>query len=124
MQRVYVYVDGESHFIRSEKCLSKLKPEMTLENWNDHLLLYTSMDLRFPPARQRILLNRSGSFFWDTHILSNIIQEEGPIRRAVYFTGCSGDESTIFELEVHLRDNRFEPFVVREVKSLRDQRLH
>jgi NYN domain len=125
--KVYVYVDGESHFIRSEDRWKKLHGEeadLKTVAPIDPILTAYSYPVGLPPIR----LDRRMKFFWDTYIPHLLRPPLGPwpIGGAIYFTDFSGDDNEMHDVRVALRKNAFEPQVIRERNALakhRDNRL-
>jgi hypothetical protein len=104
--RRFVYIDGESHYIRSENawrqlhgkdaCLARLRH---VNQGDDRMVLV------LPEAK----------VFWTRRMNPNVL-------RATYFTSASGDEPAMHKLRVALRDFGLEPSIVKETKELRSQR--
>lgn len=116
-QRMYIYVDGESHFRRSEYCINNLGKQL-----EDLKALKPYLN-GFPYGGDRIRIHRAGSFFWDTHVIARQL-EAVDLKRAIYVTSCAGDEDAIHALRVHLRESEFEPIVIHEPRDLKDRRIH
>jgi uncharacterized LabA/DUF88 family protein len=101
------YVDGESHYIRTEKHWQKLHgPGAALETLE---------------GVSSISLHRRGGFFWD-HGFVDMYFTGMPFHRAVYFTSAAGDDNEVHALRLFIRDHGLEPYVVKEPKSLEKQR--
>jgi uncharacterized LabA/DUF88 family protein len=104
--RTYVYVDGESHFIRSECAWRKLHGE--------HARLE---QLRHKGQKdgKLILVDASAKIFWTRKMNPGV-------HRAYCFTSIVGDEPALHAIRVSLRDFGFDPMVERERKQLACQR--
>lgn len=104
--RRYVYVDGESHYIRSEHAWRQLHgakaclEHLRYVNQSDHRLL-----LVLPKAK----------VFWTRRMNPNV-------SRTIYFTSAIGDDAALHELMLSLRNFDIEPSIVKERKELRSQR--
>ena len=104
--RRFVYIDGESHFIRSENTWRQLHGcDASL----DRLRYANQGDDRM------VLVLPEAKVFWTRRMNPNVL-------RATYFTSASGDEPAIHKLKVTLRDFGLEPSIVKETKELRSQR--
>jgi uncharacterized LabA/DUF88 family protein len=104
--RTYVYVDGESHFIRSECAWRKLHgPNARL----DCLRYKGQTDRRF------VLVDSTARVFWTRKMNPGV-------DRAYYFTSVIGDDSALHAVQVALRDFGLDPMVERERKQLARQR--
>lgn len=117
-----VYVDGESHFIRSHACWKKLQGEEAgLENIEDPGL----GSLNYPASiRPAIRLYPRAKFFWDV-AYQNLVRV--PFRldhvlSAVYFTDFSGSDAELHEARVFIRSQGFDPQIIRERSQLAKQR--
>jgi uncharacterized LabA/DUF88 family protein len=124
--QLYVYVDGESHFIRSERCWQRINDkqvslELIQPNQNTGHLYFT-----YPPNCPRIGIVRNVKFFWDAEfVLPILAQDHRPtVARAVYFTSMTGGDDLIHEAQVAIRSRGFEPQVIQELKTLADQRAN
>jgi uncharacterized LabA/DUF88 family protein len=130
--RVYIYVDGESHFIRSEKAWQEIHgQDASLEHArpNSHVLVSHCI---FSPAT--VFADDHYRLFFDAHsIFSNIYhlpRLRGPgygvlpatMHRAVYFTSISGDSPELHRAQAALRNHGFEPWVKHEKRALKQQR--
>jgi hypothetical protein len=131
MTRVnYLYVDGESHYIRTEKAIQelwgsdkKLKNIGTLTHWSS---------CNIGAGKPRINLYEEGKFFWDSAAINLAMQIEPNlghrmpewfvISRAVYFTSIAGDDEKLFDLMKLMRNTDFEPCVAFEPKTLEQRR--
>jgi uncharacterized LabA/DUF88 family protein len=103
--RVYTYVDGESHFIRLEKAWQKLHGENA-----------TLGQLRYAdqPDVGLILYLAHAKVFWT--------RRWSPGQRVTYFTAASGDEAAIHEIRKGIREFGLDHHVVLEKKMLADRR--
>ena len=117
---MHVYIDGESHFIRSEQCVKeRLGREGTLDRFvgmvSDHWQrLKQELDVRVDFF---IVLEHRCKFFWNGDLypsLSNCPK--------VYFTSFAGDEDALHGLRVSLRAAGFEPQIIKERSLLAKQR--
>src|SRR4051794_15558589 len=116
----YIYVDGESHFIRSEAQWQKINGDgARLESAafkNEGGLIAIGV---YPAGGYRLLINRPARFFWDTTLLrltrSEVFYSVG---RAVYFTAAAGDDSALHRMRVDIRGHGFDPEVLPERKPL------
>jgi len=124
----YLYVDGESHFIRSEECWKAVfEGETTLEN-----LAETSPTFRqrggfrpqYPLANdeKRFALYRPAKYFWDFFVPSCYHPLPTNLSRAVYVTSSSGDENEKDRARRVIRRNGFEPVVLDELAMLKKRR--
>jgi uncharacterized LabA/DUF88 family protein len=119
----YLYVDGESHFRRSEEFWKKLNGDgALLETISSNVI----PGFDFPHGAPRIRVNRKAQFFWDTFYISLVGSHcpECLIGRAVYFTSCVGDEGIQHDLKVAIRNHYFDPVIIPERKQLADQRAN
>ena len=106
--RVFVYVDGESHFIRSENAWRKLHgSEANLD------------ELRHngQPDDRMILVDARAKVFWTRKMNPGV-------DRAYYFTSFAGDKPGLHNTKVNLREFDLEPCVTHERRELADQRRH
>jgi len=131
MAGLYVYVDGESHFIRSEESWKRAKGNAaTLEVLADTCPASPGRHVNRPfPERhsgdhRRFHLKREAGFFWDSFLpgLSGIPNPR--VSSAVYFTACSGDEADVHAARVQIRSWGFEPCVIEETSDMRQQRAN
>jgi uncharacterized LabA/DUF88 family protein len=104
--RRFVYIDGESHYIRSEHTWRQLHGE---EACLERLRYVNQADDRI------VLVLPEAKVFWTRRMNPNVL-------RATYFTSASGDEPALHKLKVALRDFGLEPSIVKETKELRSQR--
>lgn len=104
--RRFVYIDGESHYIRSEHAWRQLHgDDACLERLRDANQADDRMVLVLPQAK----------VFWTRRMNPDV-------HRATYFTAASGDETEMHRLSVALRDFGLEPSIVKEAKELRSRR--
>lgn len=104
--RTFVYVDGESHYIRSECAWRKLHGQTA----NLDSLRYVGQT-----DDKLILVNSAAKVFWTRKMNPSAV-------RAYYFTALVGDDSAMHAIKVSLRDFGLDPIVVRELKQLTDRR--
>jgi len=104
--RTYVYVDGESHFIRSERAWRDLHGE---EACLEQLRYVGQADDRL------VLVVPAAKVFWTRRM-------NPAVKRCYYFTAAAGDDSTRHRINVMLRDFEVEPCVFPERKALELQR--
>ena len=107
---MHVYVDGESHFIRSAECIRQVfGEESTMET------LATKL-----PKDFGLTFDKRCKFFWlSSYDLSISVVEK---KKLVYFTSCTGDDDLLHELRSFLRAKGFEPRIIKEVGTLAKQR--
>jgi len=104
--RTFVYVDGESHFIRTENAWRKLHGEQA------------SLDrLRYidEASDQLILVDSKAKVFWTRKMNPGA-------SRAYYFTSAAGDDGALHKLRGTLRNFELEPIVLAERSQLAKQR--
>lgn len=106
--RRFVYIDGESHFIRSENAWRHLHGE---EACLDRLRYAGQADDRL------VLVLPKAKVFWTRRMNPDV-------ERATYFTSAVGDDAALHEMMVTLRDFGLEPAIVPERSDLRAQRLN
>ena len=104
--RTYVYVNGESHFIRSEKAWRGLHGD---EACLDGLRYVGEADDRL------VLVRSNAKIFWTRKMNPGVL-------RSYYFTAAAGDDSALHEIMVTLRNFDLEPFVIAERKTLEQKR--
>jgi len=121
-----VYVDGESHFIRSEACLQKRHGiEIALESAE---YIPTAVGTpSYPDETYPILrVDRRCKFFWDRQYVPFLddfrLHSIRGIRNAVYFSSASGDENLLHNVRTLVRQEGFEPQIVMERRQLACQR--
>jgi uncharacterized LabA/DUF88 family protein len=109
---MHTYIDGESHFIRSEQCISQVFGEkVTMESL-----------LGMVPKDFGIAVDRRCKLFWLSMYDRRI--SLGGKNKLVYFTSCAGDEDLLHALRVSLRAKGFEPRLGKEASMLAKQRDH
>jgi uncharacterized LabA/DUF88 family protein len=123
--KTYVYVDGESHFIRSDACWKKMHGEEA--GLNDAMFVNDLGGVTYPDReRQAIRVEMKSKFFWDTtytHLAptpwpNNI----PPVDGAVYFTDFSGGDVELHDARVFIRKQGFDPQVIKERSQLAKRR--
>jgi uncharacterized LabA/DUF88 family protein len=122
--RIYVYVDGESHYERSLACCRQCFGERAdLSGLRSKCPSGGSSSYpdESPP---RLRLEPRAKFFWDCYypFLPPRPFTGRSIDRAAYFTSFTGDESDFYQICVDIRKKGFDPQVVRERKNLSDHR--
>lgn len=121
---VYVFVDGESHYIRCDQaCKAAFGPDVELSQLTASPWAKGMTTFRMEPA---VSCHPKAKFFWDSTILNQVFNSNlmHLAARAVYFTSLSGDDNEFFEANRLIRDVRFEPYVVREKRGLVRQRAN
>lgn len=138
---MYVYFDGESHFIRSEQCVREVfGKDVTLEAVAERgarkydELAQEHKDSPGPKSAGlyflegfKILVERRCKLFWDRNTFSFTASARrggGAVTPSnmVYFSSCAGDEDLLHTLRVLVRDNGFEPQITKERAQLAKQR--
>jgi uncharacterized LabA/DUF88 family protein len=104
-ETVFVYVDGESHYIRAENRAKNL--------WGCTSLEQVERQITSGPASGTLSVREKGHVFWDTHF----INPHPRPARMYYFTSYGGSPKDEDELRDYLRALDFEPEVVKEVKD-------
>ena len=116
----HVYIDGESHFIRSEQCVKEvLRRDIALA---DYVELMQQDRESFKQQNgvevvSHLVVVPQCKFFWDGDADPSLMEAT-----KVYFTSCTGDEDALHAYRVHLRSEGFEPQIVKERGSLAKQR--
>lgn len=114
----YVYVDGESHYIGAERTWRALHGEhATLDTLQPSKDIIRGGDMTHFPDKPRITAHHPAKFFWDAHLIWNMVAVHGACRtvhRAVYFTGMPGNPDDIFRAQEIIRKAGFEPVVASE----------
>lgn len=106
--RTYVYIDGESHFIRSQEAWRAIHgQDAQLER-----LRYID-----PPDDALVLVEPRASVFWTRRFSPGA-------DRSVYFSAITCDPTTMHELNRRLRDFDLDSEVVKERKDLRNGRAN
>lgn len=108
MGSFYIYVDGESHYIRNED-KAKAAPG------------YTSLArVKISAAGGGVAVTKeSCHFFWCTHY-PDVVHAD----RKVYFTAFTGNENEYQADHTYIRGKGFEPHIIKEDKGLRDRRRY
>jgi uncharacterized LabA/DUF88 family protein len=109
----YIYVDGESHYIRSTACIKDLLGP------NADLTQITTLD---KSDAAKIHVYPQSNFFWDDHLILQIGVGEQHIRRRVYFAAIPGDSPAVYRAQVSFRNAGFEPQVIKELSQATKQR--
>jgi uncharacterized LabA/DUF88 family protein len=120
----YVYVDGESHFIRSRECWKKMCGEEAELRDIKHFITSSAASQCYPDPHHPLIRLLQGKFFWDKHYpcLLRAPFSLRRIDRAIYFTDFAGDNNDYHEVCVAIRQQGFEPQVIRERVQLAKQR--
>jgi len=106
VSRIYVYVDGESHFLRSEAAWRTLHgPEASLAQ-----LKHCGAD-----DPEMLLVDERAKVFWSRTLSPGF-------HRAYYFTSASVDKPKRYEIDVSLRNFNLEPHVLEERSQLANRR--
>src|SRR5262245_61397216 len=104
--RTFVYIDGESHFLRSEDAWRKLHgPDACLER-----LRYIGQT-----EGQLILVDSKAKIFWTRKMNPGA-------DRSYYFTTAAGDAPALHKIKVTLRNFDLDPVVLPERKQAARQR--
>jgi uncharacterized LabA/DUF88 family protein len=119
MSRLAVYVDGESHFHRSEARFAKSEvklddlPSMRIETRNPYLVSCPSA------TGARFLVRRDCKLFWDSTCLywCTLQSRNAEEPAVIYFTAFSGDPDALHSTRAFLRQKGFEPVVLPEPRS-------
>jgi hypothetical protein len=103
--RIYAYIDGESHYMRSLSSRRKLQ--------GDDAELFQIVPNK--SSSQRIEVERGYQFFWDDSYrhMAPAPFNQYPIERKIYFTAFSGAEQDFHAACVSIRKRGFEPHVHR-----------
>jgi uncharacterized LabA/DUF88 family protein len=124
MSRVNLYVDGESHFIRTEQAWKGLQGDTaTLETIGE---ISPGSSQAFPNGSIRnAFVDRRCKFFWDVSATGRYLQAvEFRPQHAVYFSSCSGDEEILHEVRLKIRSADFEPRIIKERADLAKRRAN
>lgn len=105
----YVYVDGESHYIRYENMARKKLGAASLD----------MIRRRGNPSGYSITIRPDCHFVWDAEFLP----DRHTSRRKVYFTSFTGTTEAYQAANEFLRSQYFEPQIIKEDKDLREKRL-
>jgi uncharacterized LabA/DUF88 family protein len=123
--RINVYVDGESHFIRTEKAIQQKFDQTTRLDDMVSADEASFAGYRYPDDRRPFIRSdRRLHFCWDIAHAAVCIPPSQRIQSAVYFTVFNGDEEGFHNAKVSLRQKGFEPQVIRELETLANQRAH
>lgn len=129
LDTVYLYVDGESHYVGSEKCWARIHPSMPLEAMQSSIVHGTQTP-SFPP-HPTVRLHKEAMFFWDQDLLRSICAcyaddiggyLKSEVERAVYVTSMGNSEEARHEAARYIRGSGFEPMIIQEDKMLTRQR--
>ena len=120
---VYVYVDGESNYIRTETAFRRKHGEHAV--FAQAVFAYPTGTEGSYPDPGPVLRHRADiQFFWDTsygRMLRGPIECER-IAKVYYFGSIQGDDDFLHDAAVHMRANGCTPMLVRELKPLADRR--
>lgn len=117
MHTAYLYVDGESHYVMTEKVLKKAHgDEASLE--------VVEGNSQISVSDQQFWHNRDAKFFWDKNATHQAGIPFRHIDRAVYFTAFTGTPENLQKARVSIRQAGFEPQVSLELKDLAKQRAN
>lgn len=122
--QIYAYVDGESHFVRSESLWKELHgADARLSDVvSDSPGVGSSA---YPiPGRPYIRIDESAKFFWDTRypdVAPHPFKHHN-IQGAAYYTAFSGDKAGHHAACVNIRKNGFDPRVTHELSQLAGRR--
>src|SRR5262245_1370947 len=105
--RTYVYIDGESHYIRSEKAWQQAH--------GAHVSLEQLRHVGQGDGDRPVLVLPKAKVFWSRKLSPGA-------QRAVYFTSAVGCQTSIHEIKVSLRNFGLESFLVTEPSQLAAQR--
>lgn len=124
--RLYVYVDGESHYERTVSQWKKLKgPDAALAQISVKNVM--SGGASYPDHKAPyIRILEIVKFFWDTNYSFIAPHPFGgyPIDGATYFTSFSGNDDDYHQACIDVRKQRFEPRIVHELKQHADRRTN
>ena len=121
---IYLYVDGESHYIRSEAaCKEVFGRERTLAD----IIVDQRYTDRVNIPMGTITCEPKLRFFWDNQSVHRATGRTGHpqfpyVDRKTYFTSLVGTDPELFEANKFVRAQGFEPCIVKEKKSLQAQR--
>jgi uncharacterized LabA/DUF88 family protein len=122
--KTYVYVDGESHFIRSDSLWKKLHGE---EAGLEDIIHFDEggASANYPDSGKPLIrLECRAKFFWDAFYPS-LIRQPFHLRHidgAVYFTDFSGNDPDLHAARVFIREQGFDPQVIKERSQLAKHR--
>ncbi|QDT53016.1 NYN domain protein [Caulifigura coniformis] len=108
MAGTFVYVDGESHYIRAQNSWA------AIHGADAHL-----RDLRYvdEDGDSLVLINPAAKVFWTRRMHPNA-------NRITYFTAIAGEPKAKFEVQKQLRSFSIDSEVVHEPKTRADQRAN
>jgi uncharacterized LabA/DUF88 family protein len=124
---LYLYVDGENHFIRARETWKAIYPYAELDSVGlpptvEKFAHLPSCD----PGLPRIRIQTQAKYFWDAELLNRLLSSENLFfqtpRRAVYFTSFTGKPEELHDARVFIRQGGFEPQVIEEPAQLQKQR--
>jgi uncharacterized LabA/DUF88 family protein len=116
LESVHVYIDGESHFIRSEQCVKDVMGEsVTLKDVAERMAKRWDEEKK-PEVSPPIIVEPRCKFYWDP-----VGFDKSP---KVYFTSCTGNDDLLHTLRVFVRGQSFEPQIIKERNDLSKQRAH
>lgn len=104
--RTFLYVDGESHFVRSEAAWRSLHGAEACLSQLRHA---------DQPDERLTLVLPAAKVFWTRRL-------NAQVQRATYFTTATGDLPTLHALRVAVRDFGLEPAIEHERRDLRTRR--
>lgn len=125
MSKVYLYVDGESHFIRSSECWKGCHGDRAELEEATQKVPKPHGPCGFP-NQMAIGFMRPAKFFFDPQCLRHFLsggnrtalwQHEYWHDRAIYFTSFAGDDKGLALARTMIRQFGFEPVVVKELKE-------
>ena len=120
---VYVYVDGESNYIRTETAFKRRHFEDAI--LAEAAFVYSAgMEGSYPDPGPVLRHRADIQFFWDTgygRMLRGPIERQR-IAKAYYFGSIQGDENLAHDAAVHIRANGCTPMLVRESRQLAQRR--
>lgn len=125
MPRVNIYVDGESHFIRTEQAWKEFQGDKaTLETIGE--IGRGGAGYTFPAGQfSQPYFDRRCKFFWDPLVTGRYEHAtEFLPQHAVYFSSMSGDEETLHHLRLKIRSAQFEPRIIKERADLANRRAN
>lgn len=106
---MHLYIDGESHFVRTEQCVKSILGEgVTLESLTRH----------------QLLVDPRCEFFWDKFYRWNerLRLNDTVAPKRIHFSSCSGDDDLLHTVRSEVRKHDFEPQITREQRQLAKQR--
>lgn len=122
MNRAYVYVDGENHFLRSTAAAATAFGRPNAAELVAQKPFMLGAVVHFPQFNDghRFRWRKECSFFWDSRVLSiggGRIPSPMQIVRSVYVTACTGDAAAVHAEREFIRNSGFEPLVIQEDKA-------